>query len=166
MGVRYVILLGVMAEILLTPDGHRRLQQELEELRTVKRREVADQLRQARALGDLRENFAYDDAKRQQAVLEGRIKDLQYIMDHAKVVERPDGATNVIHLGSSVKIFDLTNERERELTIVGSFEADPLQDRISVVSPVGKSLIGRSVGDEVDVETPKGIVRYRIENVE
>jgi transcription elongation factor GreA len=155
-----------MPEILMTPEGYERLKRELEELKTVKRREIAERLRQARSLGDLSENFDYQDARRQQAMLEGRIRDLEHVLQRARVVERPAHAGETVHLGSRVRLRDLDNGREREVTLVGSFEADPLQDRISIVSPLGEALLGKSKGDVVEVQTPKGLVRYQIEAVE
>lgn len=133
----------------------------------VKRPEIAETLRQARALGDLRENFAYDDAKRQQAIIEGRIKDLQKILEIAKVVQKPDNADGVTaHLGSLVTLRDVDSSNERKLMLVGSFEADPLQDRISIVSPVGAAIIGKLLNETVEVQTPKGIIRYQIIAIE
>ncbi|MCW5934418.1 MAG: transcription elongation factor GreA [Fimbriimonadia bacterium] len=156
-----------MTDILLTPEGHKKLSQELEELKLVKRPEIADTLRQARALGDLRENFAYDDAKRQQAIIEGRIKDLQKILEIAKVVQKPDNADGVTaHLGSLVTLRDVDSSNERKLMLVGSFEADPLQDRISIVSPVGAAIIGKLLNETVEVQTPKGVIRYQIIAIE
>lgn len=156
-----------MTDILLTPEGHKKLSQELEELKLVKRPEIAETLRQARALGDLRENFAYDDAKRQQAIIEGRIKDLQKILEIAKVVQKPDNADGVTaHLGSLVTLRDVDSSNERKLMLVGSFEADPLQDRISIVSPVGAAIIGKLLNETVEVQTPKGIIRYQIIAIE
>lgn len=156
-----------MTDILLTPEGHKKLSQELEELKLVKRPEIAETLRQARALGDLRENFAYDDAKRQQAIIEGRIKDLQKIIEIAKVVQKPDNADGVTaHLGSLVTLRDVDSSNERKLMLVGSFEADPLQDRISIVSPVGAAIIGKLLNETVEVQTPKGIIRYQIIAIE
>ncbi len=155
-----------MSDILITPEGYARLKKELEELKTVKRREIAERIRQARALGDLSENFDYQDAKRQQAMLEGRIKDLETVLHRARVVERPDNAGEVVHMGSVVTLCDLEDGRIRTVRIVGSFEADPLQDRISILSPLGEALIGKVVGDVVEVQTPKGLMRYRIEAIE
>lgn len=154
-----------MSDILITPEGYERLKKELEELKTVRRREVAERIRQARALGDLSENFDYQDAKRQQAMLEGRIKDLETVIGRARVVPRPDNAGEMVHLGSVVTLQDPGGNR-RTIMLVGSFEADPLQDRISIVSPLGEALIGKVEGDEVEVQTPKGKIRYRIERIE
>jgi transcription elongation factor GreA len=155
-----------MSEILITPEGYERLKRELEELKTVKRREIVERIKAARALGDLSENFDYQDAKRQQAFLEGRIRDLETVLSRAKVVPRPDNASEVVHLGSKVTLLDLDTNKERTITVVGSFEADPLQDLISVLSPLGEAVLGKTVGEEVVVNTPKGIVRYRIVRIE
>lgn len=153
-----------MSEILITPEGYERLKRELEELKTVKRREIVERIKAARALGDLSENFDYQDAKRQQAFLEGRIKDLETVLSRAKVVPRPDNAGEIVHLGSKVTLRD--SEKERTITIVGSFEADPLQDLISILSPLGEALLGKAAGEEVVVNTPKGEVRYKIVGIE
>jgi transcription elongation factor GreA len=155
-----------MSEILITPEGYERLKRELEELKTVKRREIVERIKAARALGDLSENFDYQDAKRQQAFLEGRIRDLETVLSRAKVVPRPDNAGEVVHLGSKVTLLDLDTNKERTITVVGSFEADPLQDLISVLSPLGEAVLGKTVGEEVVVNTPKGIVRYRVVRIE
>jgi transcription elongation factor GreA len=155
-----------MSEILITPEGYERLKRELEELKTVKRREIVERIKAARALGDLSENFDYQDAKRQQAFLEGRIRDLETVLSRAKIVPRPDNAGEVVHLGSKVTLLDLDTNKERTITVVGSFEADPLQDLISVLSPLGEAVLGKTVGEEVVVNTPKGIVRYRIVRIE
>ncbi len=150
----------------MTPEGYAQIKKELEELKTVKRREIAERIRQARALGDLSENFDYQDAKRQQAMVEGRIKDLEAVLARARVVNRPDNAGEVVHLGSLVTLCEVGTERLRTVRVVGSFEADPLQDRISILSPLGEALIGKGVGEEVQVQTPKGLMRYRIEQIE
>ncbi|GIV08412.1 MAG: transcription elongation factor GreA [Fimbriimonadales bacterium] len=155
-----------MSEILITPEGYERLKHELEELKTVKRREIVERIRAARALGDLSENFDYQDAKRQQAFLEGRIKDLETVLSRAKVVPRPDNAAESVHLGSVVTLQDMETGKERTIKIVGSFEADPLQDLISILSPLGESLLGKATNEEVVVNTPKGEVRYRIVRIE
>ncbi|MFN7015947.1 MAG: transcription elongation factor GreA [Fimbriimonadales bacterium] len=155
-----------MSEILITPEGYERLKRELEELKTVKRREIVERIKAARALGDLSENFDYQDAKRQQAFLEGRIKDLEAVLSRARVVPRPDNAGEVVHLGSKVTLQDLETGKQRTVTIVGSFEADPLQDLISILSPLGEALLGKTAGEEVVVNTPKGEVRYRIVSIQ
>ncbi len=155
-----------MSEILMTPEGYERLKRELEELKTVKRREIVERIKAARALGDLSENFDYQDAKRQQAFLEGRIKDLETVLSRAKVVPRPDNASEVVHLGSKVTLHDIETGKERTIAIVGSFEADPLQDLISILSPLGEAVLGKTAGEEVVVNTPKGEVRYKIVRIE
>ncbi|MDW8107966.1 MAG: transcription elongation factor GreA [Armatimonadota bacterium] len=155
-----------MSEILITPEGYERLKRELEELKTVKRREIVERIKAARALGDLSENFDYQDAKRQQAFLEGRIRDLETVLSRARIVPRPDNADRIVHMGSKVTLQDLETGKERTITIVGSFEADPLQDLISILSPLGEALLGKAAGEEVVVNTPKGEVRYRITRIE
>lgn len=155
-----------MTEILITPEGYDRLKRELEELKTVRRREIVERIKAARALGDLSENFDYQDAKRQQAFLEGRIKDLETVLSRAKVVPRPDNASEIVHLGSKVTLLEIGTHKERTITIVGSFEADPLRDMISILSPLGETLLGRAANEEVIVHTPKGEVRYRIVRIE
>ncbi|MCS6919113.1 MAG: transcription elongation factor GreA, partial [Fimbriimonadales bacterium] len=136
------------------------------ELKTVKRREIVERIKAARALGDLSENFDYQDAKRQQAFLEGRIKDLETVLSRAKVVSRPDNAGEMVHLGSKVTLHDMETGKQRTIAIVGSFEADPLQDLISILSPLGEALLGKAAGEEVAVNTPKGEVRYKIVKIE
>lgn len=155
-----------MSEILITPEGYERLKRELEDLKTVKRREIVERIKAARALGDLSENFDYQDAKRQQAFLEGRIKDLETVLSRARVVPRPDNAGEIVHLGSKVTLHDLETGKERTIAIVGSFEADPLQDLISILSPLGEALLGKAAGEDIVVNTPKGEVHYRITRIE
>ncbi len=155
-----------MSEILITPEGYARLKKELEELKTVKRREIAERIRQARALGDLSENFDYQDAKRQQAMLEGRIKDLETVLSRARVVDRSNSAGEIADLGSKVTLVEVGTDRERTIQLVGSFEADPLQDRISILSPLGEAVLGKTQGDTIVVQTPKGTVEYRVARIE
>ncbi|MFQ3611465.1 MAG: transcription elongation factor GreA [Fimbriimonadales bacterium] len=155
-----------MSEILVTPEGYARLKKELEELKTVKRREIAERIRQARALGDLSENFDYQDAKRQQAMLEGRIKDLETVLSRARVVERSNNAGEIADLGSLVTLVEVGTDRERTIQLVGSIEADPLQDRISILSPLGEAVLGKTKNDIVTVQTPKGTVQYQIVRIE
>lgn len=156
-----------MKEILLTPEGKRRLEEELAELKGSVRARVTEAIREARSHGDLRENAAYHEAKMQQARIEGRIADLEKILEHATIVERPAGASgDIAHLGSKVKLFDLKWQEELTVTLVGSYEADPEHNLVSIVSPLGSALIGRVVGDVVQVEAPAGILEYRIDAIE
>lgn len=152
-----------MAErILLTPAGRDNLMKELEFLRGPKRALMSEALREARSHGDLRENAAYDEAKLNQARLEGRIKDVEWVLEHSHIVERPDGMGEMIHLGSKASIRDLQFDEEMELTLVGGFEADPTHGLVSIISPLGKALIGRTEGETVTCETPRGEASYQI----
>ena len=149
-------------EIVLTQDGFRKIEQELEHLRTVHRREVADRIRDSKQFGELSENSEYEDAKTEQAFVEGRILELKRVLQNAHVIDEDEIRTDVVGIGSKVMVRDMETEDEWGFTIVGSVEADPSKDRISNESPVGEALIDKKVGDMVDVETPAGIVKYKI----
>lgn len=149
-------------EIVLTQDGFRKIEQELEHLRTVHRREVADRIRDSKQFGELSENSEYEDAKTEQAFVEGRILELKRVLQNAHVIDEDEIRTDVVGIGSKVMVRDMETEDEWRFTIVGSVEADPSEDRISNESPVGEALIDKKVGDMVDVETPAGIVKYKI----
>lgn len=151
--------------ILLTASGRDKLLQEIEDLKGPRRKIMTDNLREARSHGDLRENAAYDEAKLNQARLEGRIKDLEWVLDHAEIVERPDGMGAMVHLGTVAVIRDLEFDEEMEITLVGAFEADPISGLISIISPLGKALLGRAAGEKITVETPRGEAAYEIVSV-
>lgn len=155
-----------MPDILLSPSGLEKLRRELEELKGPVRVEVAAAIREAKAHGDLRENAAYHEAKLNQTRLESRIADLEKVLQIAKVVERPPGSDSEAHLGSKVELEDLTHSARLSVTLVGSYEADPMEDLYSITSPLGSALLGHSPGEEVDVDAPAGIIRYRILSVE
>lgn len=142
-------------DIVLTPDGKRKVEQDLEQLRMVEMPQLSERIRQARALGDLSENFDYQDAKRQQGFVNGKIAYLQAILDRAKIVVPAPGAS-VVGMGSAVHLRDVDYEDEFTYTLVGDYEADAANDKISVSSPVGRALMGHVVGDQVAVETPGG----------
>ncbi len=147
-------------EILLTPEGRAKLQAELDHLRSVRRPEIANQLRQAVDEGDLTENVGYEDAKHEQAFVEGRILTLETLLKRAVVVE--DGpASGAVAFGCRVTIMERGGARE-SFQIVGSVEADPGQGRISNESPLGKALLNRRVGEEVAVEAPDGVLYFQI----
>lgn len=146
--------------------GYLKLQKELEELKGPVRTRIAEALREAKSHGDLRENAAYHEAKLNQKRLEGRIADLEKVLQIARVIERPDASENVAHLGSKVKLLDLGFGDELTVELVGAFEADPAHDLISITSPLGSALIGKEAGDEVDVDAPGGRHRYRILSVD
>lgn len=157
---------NAMQEILLTPEGKRRLEEELAELKSTARARIVEAIREARSHGDLRENAAYHEAKLNQARIEGRIADLEKILENATIVERPEIGGEIAHLGSKVTLFDMRWEEELTITLVGSFEADPENSLISIVSPLGSALVGKAEGDVVSVEAPSGQIQYRIERIE
>lgn len=147
----------------LTPEGLKELELELEQLRTVRRKDIADKIHEAKELGTTVNNAEYDDAKREQSFVEGRIRELEALFKTAKVVAHDSGGT--INVGSRVVVKTATGEDEH-FTIVGSAEAHPLEGKISTESPVGKALLGKRVGEKVQVMTPAGITFYTINSVE
>jgi len=147
-------------EVLLTKEGLVRLEEELNYLRAKKRKEVAERIKEALEFGDITENSEYEDAKNEQAFVEGRIMALQNLLRNARVVEESD--TETVGVGSKVTVRDLSSEEEIEYLIVGTAEADPAQAKISNESPVGKALMGHKVGDMVEIEVPAGHVCYQI----
>ncbi|MGI5998557.1 MAG: transcription elongation factor GreA [Lutispora sp.] len=149
-------------ENLLTVSGLAKLEEELEYLRATKRAEVAQRIKQALAFGDISENSEYDEAKNEQAFIEGRIAQLENILKTAKVIDDEDINTETVNVGAKVLVKDEELGDEMEYTIVGSAEADPINMKISNESPVGKSLIGKKVGDVVEIHVPDGILKYRI----
>lgn len=152
-------------EVLLTPEGLTRLEKELERLKTVRRREVAERIRQALEFGDISENSEYDDAKNEQAFLEGRIIELEKMLRNAKIIDGSDGQDGVVGLGTKVRLKDLEFGDEFEYMVVGSAEADPVNSRISNESPVGRAIIGKAPGTVVEVRAPDGILKYEILDV-
>src|SRR5690554_4708879 len=133
-------------EVVLTAEGLARLEKELQHLKTVRRREVAARIKQALEYGDISENSEYDDAKNEQAFVEGRIRSLEKTLRNAKLVDESDSVTDVVVIGSKVKVKDVDNDEEMEFTMVGSAEADPEEFRISNESPLGQALLGQKVG--------------------
>jgi transcription elongation factor GreA len=151
-------------EIVLTAEGLSKIEQELDELKTVHRREVNDRIRQAKEYGDLSENAEYEDAKQEQAFIEGRILKLEAMIRNARLIDESEYAADEVHLGAVVKVKDSKNTGY-EFWIVGSAEADPTRQRISNESPLGKALIGHKKGETVEVTTPRGVVKYKIESI-
>jgi len=149
-------------EIVLTAEGLKRIEQELEHLRTVHRREIAERIKESKQFGDLSENSEYEDAKNEQAFVEGRILELKRILHNALVIEAGDVKTDHVGIGSKVKVRDLDTKDEWVYTIVGSIEADPGEDRISNESPVGEALMDKKVGDVLTIETPDGEMHVKI----
>jgi transcription elongation factor GreA len=152
-------------EIVLTQEGLTKLEQELDELKTVHRKEVNDRIRQAKEFGDISENAEYEDAKQEQAFVEGRILRLEQMIRNARIIDASGAMAEEVQLGASVKVKDARSGEVFEFSIVGSAESDPPNKRLSNESPLGRALIGRRKGDTVDVETPRGKVQYKIEAV-
>ncbi|HZJ57882.1 MAG TPA: transcription elongation factor GreA [Clostridia bacterium] len=152
----------VNKETLLTPEGVTKLEQELNFLKTVRRRQIAERIKQAIAFGDLSENSEYDEVKNEQAFIEGRIVTLENMLRNARIIDDEDISTDVVSIGSTVKILDIEFDEVMEYTIVGSAEADPGQNKISNESPVGRALIGQQVNSIVDVSVPDGIIKLKI----
>jgi transcription elongation factor GreA len=152
-----------LKEVLLTPEGYENLTQELELLRTDKRRDVAERIRVAREFGDIAENAEYDDAKNEQAMLEHKIAQLEERLLSARVIDRQDVDTSVVSVGSVVRLRDVDAKQTVEYHIVGSAEANPAERRLSNESPVGRAIIGRKKGETVEVQTPKGSkIKFKI----
>ena len=148
-------------EILLTKEGYEEIIAEHENLVAVRRAEVAEKLKEAIAQGDLSENADYDAAKNEQAELEERIYKLENTIRKAKIIDESELAGDQVTVGLTVNVLDIDEDEEEEFTIVGSAEADPFEGKISNESLVGKALIGKRAGDEVQVEVPDGFVSYR-----
>ncbi len=149
-------------EVVLTKEGLAKLELELETLKTVKRREVAERIKQAIEFGDISENSEYEDAKNEQAFIEGRILTLEKMLRNAKLIEHTENDSNEVHLGVKVSLKDMENGDELEYILVGSAEADPMNNRISYESPVGKAILGKKEGDIVEVNVPAGKLKYKI----
>ena len=139
-----------------------KLNNELDNLISVKRKEVSEKIKVALSFGDLSENSEYDEAKNEQAKVEARIAEIEAILKNAKIIEEEIVDTDSIHVGSKVKIFEVAYDEENVYHIVGSTEADPKQNRISDESPIGKAILGHKAGDTVDAETPAGVVKIKI----
>ena len=154
--------------VFLTAEGKAKLEAELDHLQTVRRQEVAQRIRAAKEGGDITDNADYDDAKMEQAFVEGRIMTVEALLKNATIIDtapQPVGSTNGIHLGTRVTVMD-SEDIEDTYLIVGSAEARPAEGRISNESPLGRTIMGKRIGDEVSVATPSGIIRYRVLKVE
>ena len=147
---------------ILTYAGLKKLEDELENLKVVKRKEVAGKIKEAREQGDLSENAEYDAAKDEQRDIEARIDEIEKILKNAEVVVEDEVDLDKINIGCTVLVYDLEFEEEIEFKIVGSTEANSLEGKISNESPVGKALIGKSVDDVVEVETQAGVIEYKV----
>ncbi|PNV63669.1 transcription elongation factor GreA [Clostridium sp. chh4-2] len=147
---------------ILTYAGLKQYEDELQNLKVVKRKEVAEKIKEAREQGDLSENAEYDAAKDEQRDIELRIEELEKLLKNAEVVVEEEIDLDKINIGCKVKVYEVDFDEEMEFKIVGSTEANSLQNKISNESPVGKALIGRKVGDVVDVETQVGTIQYKV----
>jgi transcription elongation factor GreA len=143
-------------DVILTPEGLQKLKVELEDLQTVRRREVAERIKEAREFGDISENSEYDDAKNEQAMLEQRIAALEEKVRSAQVIDASELSTDVVRVGVTVNVKDEGTGSSEKYTIVGSAEASPADKKLSNESPVGKALMGRKKGDSVEVSLPSG----------
>ena len=147
---------------MLTYEGLKKLEAELQELKVVRRREVAQLIKEARSQGDLSENAEYDAAKEEQAAVEARIVQLEKMLRNAEVIDEESASGEVVSIGSKVKVFDIEYNEQVEYLIVGSTEADPIHGRISNESPLGLALIGKRCDETVSVDAPDGPIEYKI----
>ena len=152
-------------EIILTTHGKEMLDAELEDLISVRRKEVAKRLKEAKDFGDISENSEYEDAKNEQAFTEGRIAEIQHILANAEVVDERKGKKDKVRVGLVAVLRDMHTRKTHEFHLVGSFEADPDLMQISHESPVGKAIMGKKVGDIVEIELPHGALRYKVEDI-
>jgi len=152
-------------DLVLTREGRQKLEIELDDLKTVHRREVNERIRQAKEFGDISENAEYEAAKQEQAFVEGRIMRVESMIRNARIIEDSDYAADEAHLGASVKVRDLKGGGLLEFTLVGSTEADPKNGRLSNESPLGRALIGKKKGETIEVQTPRGMVAYKVEGI-
>ncbi|WP_041571009.1 transcription elongation factor GreA [Candidatus Desulforudis audaxviator] len=148
--------------MILTVAGLRKLERELEYLKMVKRREVAERIKQAIEFGDITDSSEYEDAKNEQAFIEGRIITLEKALRNAKVIDAEDVGTEEVGIGSTVRLKDLNGGEELQYTIVGSMESDPRSNKISDESPVGRAMLGQRVGNIVEIQVPAGTLKYQI----
>lgn len=149
-------------EVILTAEGYDKLLEELEHLTNARRREVAARIKSAIEFGDISENSEYDDAKNEQAFIEGRITQVKDVLAKASLIDEKKITTKVVSVGSRVKLLDVEENEEFEYMMVGSVEADPENHRISNESPVGQAILGRKAGEAIQVEVPSGTIEYRI----
>lgn len=152
----------VEKEVILTPEGLIKLEEELDHLKSVKRKEVAERIKVAISYGDISENSEYDDAKNEQAFIEGRVITLEKMLRNVRVIQDDEVDTEVVSIGSKVLLKDVEFDDEVEYTIVGSAESNPSKNKISNESPVGQALLGKRQGDTIDVNVPAGVIQYQI----
>ena len=149
-------------QVKLTQDGLKQLEEELEYLKTKKRKEVSEKIKVALGFGDLSENSEYDEAKNEQAQVEARIVSVENMLKNAIVIDESERDTSKVELGATVTIHDIEFDEDITYKIVGSTEADPDEGRLSDESPLGKSLMGKAEGEMIDVDAPAGVIQYKI----
>ena len=153
-------------EVILTYEGLKKLEEELELLRGPKRMEIKERIKVALSFGDISENSEYDEAKNEQAYIEGRIAQIESMLKHAKVIDEEDVSTDKVMIGSKVRLLDMDCNEEIVYTIVGSTEADPSRFKISNESPVGSALMNKKKGSIVEVAVPDGVLKFKILKIE
>ncbi len=149
-------------EMILTPEGLKKIEDKLEHLKSIRRQEVSERIKQAIGFGDISENSEYDDAKNEQAFIEGEILELEKISRSARLIDTGDIKENEVGIGSTVKLKDIEFGEIDQFIIVGSAEAEPINNRISNESPVGRAVLGKRAGDIVSVNSPDGKIKYKI----
>ncbi|ANE45963.1 transcription elongation factor GreA [Paenibacillus swuensis] len=152
-------------QVILTPEGLKKLEEELETLKSVKRREVAERIKVAIGYGDISENSEYEDAKNEQAFIEGRVITLEKMLRNARIINADEVDINTVSIGSTVTVEDMEFGDTVEYIIVGTAESDPMQNKISNESPVGKAILGKKKGTVVDVNVPAGVIQYKIVDI-
>lgn len=149
-------------KVVLTYEGLKKREEELEELKTIRRKDVAEKIKEARGQGDLSENAEYDSAKEEQAEIEARIVFLEKMLRNAEVIDEEEVSKDVISVGCTVRLFDVEFDEEVDYTIVGSAEADPMDGKISNESPVGMGLLGHKTGETVVISAPEGEIEFKV----
>ena len=149
-------------QIVVTHEGLKKLEEELEYLKTTARSDIAEKIKIARGFGDLSENSEYDEAKNEQAKIEARIVEIEAMLKNVEIISDIKGKAKTVMVGVKVKVYDEEYDEECEYRVVGSTEADPRENKISDESPVGRALLGKKVGDEVIVEAPAGEIKLKI----
>ncbi|MBS3902748.1 MAG: transcription elongation factor GreA [Dethiobacter sp.] len=152
----------VSKEVILTQCGLENLEKELEHLKSIKRREVAARIKTAISFGDISENSEYEDAKNEQAFIEGRIITLEKMLRNVRIIDDEETSSEIVSIASTVILRDLEYDEDCKYTIVGSAEANPAESKISNESPVGKAIIGKKINDIVEVSVPAGVLKYQI----
>ncbi len=153
-------------KVVMTYEGLKKMEQELENLKTVRRKDVAEKIKEARGQGDLSENAEYDAAKEEQGEIETRIVQLENLLRNAEVIDEEALMMDIVNLGSKVTVLDVEFDEKMDYTIVGSTEADPMNGRISNESPLGTALLGKKIGESVMADTPDGEVEFKILNIQ